>query len=102
MTAAFDSLEFESRWVGWRNEPRANDPTKFNKVPYTPHTGSKAKADDPSTWGSRSSADAESGICRTGGRVPLYGHHHLCISSVTRCELATDQDAAAAIYRDIT
>src|ERR1051325_2844125 len=59
MTArALDSLEFECRWVGWRNEPRADDPAKLTKVPYSPHTGAKAEANDPRTWNTRSAAEA--------------------------------------------
>ena len=52
---AFDPFEFETRWVAWRNELRNG---KQTKVPYSPH-GGPAKADDPSTWSTRSAAEAK-------------------------------------------
>jgi hypothetical protein len=52
--SAFDSLADEPRWVAWRSELRGGKPTK---IPYAPR-GGKAKADDPSTWGSRAAAEA--------------------------------------------
>jgi predicted P-loop ATPase len=52
--AALDALAKEARWVAWRNELRGGKPTK---VPYAPG-GGKAKADDPSTWGIRTAAQA--------------------------------------------
>jgi putative DNA primase/helicase len=51
---ALDALAGESRWVAWRNELRGR---KLAKVPYSPD-GKKAKADDPSTWGIRTEAQA--------------------------------------------
>jgi predicted P-loop ATPase len=42
------------RWVTWRSELRNG---KLTKVPYTPATGTRAKADDPSTWGTRLEAE---------------------------------------------
>jgi putative DNA primase/helicase len=48
----FDALARELRWVAWRNELRGD---KLTKVPYSPN-GQKAKADDPSTWGTRTEA----------------------------------------------
>jgi Virulence-associated protein E len=51
---ALDALAGEPRWVAWRNELRGSKPTK---VPYGPD-GKKAKADDPSTWGTRKLAEA--------------------------------------------
>lgn len=51
---AFDFLEFEPRWVCWRNETRNG---KTTKVPYSPH-GKEAKADDPTTWNTRSAAES--------------------------------------------
>jgi hypothetical protein len=50
-----DILAPERRWVAWRNELRGG---KLTKVPYSPHTGHKAKADDPRTWNTRSAAEA--------------------------------------------
>ncbi len=35
------------RWVTWRNEQRKG---KVTEVPYSPRTGYRAKADDPTTW----------------------------------------------------
>jgi len=52
---AFDPFEFETRWVAWRNAVRNG---KQTKVPYSPH-GGPAKADDPSTWSTRSAAEAK-------------------------------------------
>lgn len=51
---ALDALAGEPRWVAWRNELRGG---KATKVPYAPD-GKKAKADDPSTWGARTAAQA--------------------------------------------
>lgn len=45
-------LSISSRWVGWQTEDRDGKPTK---VPYAPG-GGRAKADDPTTWGTRESA----------------------------------------------
>jgi primase-polymerase (primpol)-like protein len=50
---ALDSLAGEPRWVAWRNERRGN---KLAKIPYAPD-GRRAKADDPSTWGTRIAAE---------------------------------------------
>jgi primase-polymerase (primpol)-like protein len=36
------------QWVCWRREERAGKPTK---VPYSPRSGSRARSDDPETWG---------------------------------------------------
>jgi hypothetical protein len=36
------------QWVCWRSEKRGGKPTK---VPYSPRSGSRARSDDPSTWG---------------------------------------------------
>ena len=49
-----DLLADEPRWVAWRNEDRGRKPTK---IPYAPK-GQRAKADDPSTWGTRAEAEA--------------------------------------------
>jgi putative DNA primase/helicase len=51
---SLNALAQQPRWVAWRNELRGGKPTK---VPYAPN-GKKAKADDPSTWGTRSEAQA--------------------------------------------
>jgi predicted P-loop ATPase len=70
---AFDALEFEPRWVGWRNEPRADDPAKLTKVPYCPHAWRKAEANDSATWGSRSSAEiwAQKNVNGQGGGIGI-------------------------------
>ena len=52
---AFNPFNFNLRWVAWKNEPRDG---KLTKVPYSPHTGHEAKADDPRTWNTRSAAEA--------------------------------------------
>jgi hypothetical protein len=54
MTAAFDLLAYQPRWVAWRNERRGDRTTK---VPHSP-AGGPAKANDPRTWGTRSEAEA--------------------------------------------
>lgn len=46
------SLAPQPRWVAWQTECREGRPTK---IPYAPN-GSRAKADDPSTWGTRTEA----------------------------------------------
>ncbi len=54
----------------WRNELRNGKPTK---VPYSPRNDRKAKADDPTTWGTR--AEAEAAVSRlvngSGGGIGL-------------------------------
>ena len=54
---AFDPFATVPRWVGWREEPRSDDPSKKTKVPYSPTQGGKAKANDPTTWGTRAQAE---------------------------------------------
>ena len=49
------ALAEQVRWVTWRNESRNGKPTK---VPYSPRTDRRAKADDPATWGTRVEAEA--------------------------------------------
>jgi putative DNA primase/helicase len=60
----FDALADEPRWVAWRIEMRGG---KAAKVPYAPK-GGRAKAGDPSTWGTRAEAEATA-------RVIVNGHH---------------------------
>jgi predicted P-loop ATPase len=83
-----DALANEARWVAWRNELRGDKPTK---VPYAPD-GKKAKADDPSTWGTRKAAEARaSGIVNgQGGGIgiqlgDLGGDMHLCGIDLDSC-----------------
>jgi primase-polymerase (primpol)-like protein len=52
---ALTALAGHVRWVTWRNELRKD---KATKVPYSPLNGHKAKADDPTTWGTRAEAEA--------------------------------------------
>src|SRR5215831_3321978 len=55
--SALDSLAAEPRWVAWLNECRG-DKGKPTKVPYQPvPDGGRAKASDPSTWGTREAAE---------------------------------------------
>jgi hypothetical protein len=54
IAGALDHLAGARRWVAWRNELRGGKPSK---MPYAP-SGKKAKADDPSTWGTRVEAEA--------------------------------------------
>lgn len=53
-----------ARWVAWCTEERNGKPTK---VPYSPVRNGRAKADDPTTWGTR--AQAETRAKRLGGAV---------------------------------
>jgi predicted P-loop ATPase len=61
---ALDALAEEPRWVAWRNEPRGKS-GKPTKVPYAPD-GGKAKANDVSTWGTRSEAEARARLIVNG------------------------------------
>lgn len=67
---ALTTLAEHVRWVTWRNELRNGKPTK---VPYSPRNDRKAKADDPTTWGTR--AEAEAAVPRlvngTGGGIGI-------------------------------
>ena len=49
---ALDHLADEPRWVAWVTADRGGKPAK---VPYS-FRGGRAKADDPSTWGTRAEA----------------------------------------------
>jgi hypothetical protein len=60
-------LADEMLWVAWRNEPCANDPTKFTKVPWSPFKRGRAKANDPHTWGRRVSAESRAKELVNGG-----------------------------------
>jgi hypothetical protein len=42
-----------SQWVCWRAELREG---KATKIPYSPYSGSRARSDDPATWGTLSEA----------------------------------------------
>ena len=86
--AALDALTGEPRWVAWRNELRGGKPTK---VPYAPN-GRKAKADDPSTWGSRTAAEARAAkiVNGQGGGIgiqlgDLGADLHLCGVDLDSC-----------------
>lgn len=50
------SLATSPRWVAWQTD-RRTDTDNPTKLPYAPRTGRKAKADDPSTWGTRTEAE---------------------------------------------
>ena len=43
-----DEMKTYPAWVDWRYEERDGEITK---VPYSPHTGRRAKTDDMRTWG---------------------------------------------------
>ena len=66
---SLDALADEARWVAWRNEPRGDRTTK---VPYAPN-GKRAKADDPTTWGTRDEAKqcAEKLVDGQGGGIGI-------------------------------
>jgi hypothetical protein len=85
---ALDALAPEPRWVAWRIEIRGGKPTK---VPYAPQ-GGRAKADNPSTWGSRAEAEAMAAkiINGQGGGVgielgDLGGDTHLAGIDLDSC-----------------
>jgi putative DNA primase/helicase len=46
-------LRARRQWVCWRSEERDGRPTK---VPVDPHTGRRARSNDPTTWGAYSAA----------------------------------------------
>jgi hypothetical protein len=66
---ALDTLAALPRWIAWRSEVRNG---KATKVPYAPQ-GGKAKADDPSTWGTRAEAEAHAAriVNGSGGGVGI-------------------------------
>jgi hypothetical protein len=66
---AFAPLAEEPRWVAWRNEDRGG---KATKVPHDPN-GGRAKADDPTTWGTRAEAEAKAAeiVKEQGGGVGI-------------------------------
>lgn len=45
-----DELKATPQWVIWRAVPKPNQPGKFDKVPYDPHSGTKASVSDADTW----------------------------------------------------
>jgi predicted P-loop ATPase len=82
------ALAGEPRWVAWRNEQRGD---KKTKVPYAPD-GRRAKADDPSSWGTRASAQlrARKIVNGQGGGIgiqlgDLGGDMHLCGIDLDSC-----------------
>ena len=53
------ALYKKDRWVAWRLESRPNkvgEPGRPTKVPYSPGTNRRAKADVPDTWGTHEAA----------------------------------------------
>jgi putative DNA primase/helicase len=48
-----DNMGDLSQWVCWRAELREG---KATKVPYSPESGSRARSDDPATWGTLTEA----------------------------------------------
>ena len=85
---SLDALAHESRWVAWRIEIRGDKPTK---VPYAPQ-GGRAKADNPTTWGSRAEAEARAAriVNGQGGGVGielggLEGDTHLAGIDLDSC-----------------
>jgi phage/plasmid-associated DNA primase len=94
---ALNALVQEPRWVAWRNELRGG---KITKVPYGPD-GKKAKADDPTTWGSCAEAEATARklVNGLGGRIgielgDLGGDIHLAGIDLDGC-LSEDGKLAA-------
>jgi putative DNA primase/helicase len=44
------------QWVCWRSEGRGQN-AKRTKVPYSPRSGTRARSDDPATWGTLAEAE---------------------------------------------
>ena len=66
-----DTLAFLAdlpRWVAWREDIRNDKPTK---VPYDPNGSSGAKANDPSTWGTRAEAERRAAALEVPGQVGI-------------------------------
>ena len=85
---ALDALAPQPRWVAWRIEIRGDKPAK---VPYAPQ-GGRAKADNPTTWGSRAEAEARAAriVNGQGGGVGielggLEGDTHLAGIDLDSC-----------------
>ena len=85
---ALDALAEEPRWVAWRYELRGG---KWTKVPHDPR-GGRAKADDPTTWGTRAEAEARAAeiVEKQGGGVgielgDLGGDIHLAGLDLDSC-----------------
>jgi len=53
MMAGIQRLRDLRQWLVWRSEEREGKPTK---IPYSPHTGSRASSTDPKTWSGYSEA----------------------------------------------
>jgi len=94
---ALDPLANEPRWVAWRNETRGGKPTK---VPYAPG-GGRGKADDPTTWGTRTEAGAKAAdiVKEPGGGIgnelgDLGGDTHLAGIDLDSC-LSDEGELAA-------
>jgi len=60
MPLSLSGLAPFARWVAWQTEGRGPK-GKPTKVPYSP-AGSKAKADKPSTWGTREAAESRAAL----------------------------------------
>jgi hypothetical protein len=79
-----DLLADKRRWIAWRSETRNG---KATKIPYSPH-GGKAKADDPSTWGTRAEAESMARLLTkgTGGGIGIQlgdlGHGNLLLGGI--------------------
>jgi predicted P-loop ATPase len=85
---ALDVLAGELRWVAWRNESHGG---KTTKVPYAPD-GRRAKANDPTTWGTQISAKGRAAkiINGKGGGIgiqlgDLGADMHLCGIDLDSC-----------------
>ncbi len=59
-------IEYD-QWVCWLGEKKDNG--KLDKIPINPHTGGKAKTNDPSTWG-------------TFEQAHTYYNHHKGITGI--------------------
>src|SRR6266568_7825108 len=108
----FGALVCERVWVAWRNELRDG---KLTKVPYAPN-GRRAKAGDPSTWGTYVEAEARAKriINGLGGGIgielgDLGADLHLagfdldsCLADGMIAPWAAEILAAAATYAEVS
>ncbi len=50
LPATLAHFRAQARFVAWRYGSKQNSKGKYPKIPYNPHTGKRAKTNDPATW----------------------------------------------------
>jgi hypothetical protein len=68
------SVKDLKQWVCWRSEARERD-GRLTKVPYSPRSGSRARSDDPGTWGTLAEAEEAAGKQRHDGIGFVFTAH---------------------------